>query len=111
MGRMIVPIEVSELSRLYRMQGRVEAVQIYVDQCTYPDSKLIIKILGIDTSRMEEKQKAWQDHDVLPEKEADGDTETEIAAGSGRLRNLYKRQAMNLEEAEREGTEDEGTDH
>lgn len=46
-------IDEYELSRLYRLDGRVDAVQEYIDKKEYPDLDTVLFILGIDTTKME----------------------------------------------------------
>ena len=47
-----VEIDEYELARLYRLDGRVDAVQDYVDNADFLDADEIILILGIDTTKL-----------------------------------------------------------
>lgn len=47
-----VEIEDYELARLYRIDGRVDALQEYIDKETYADIDVVLSIVGIDTTKM-----------------------------------------------------------
>lgn len=43
--------ELDEYARLYQQDGRVSAVQDYVDNEMYIDADLVLRILGIDMTK------------------------------------------------------------
>lgn len=56
-------IDEYELSRLYRLDGRVDAVQEYIDTEEYPYLDTVLTILGVDATKMKiREQKRKEKH-------------------------------------------------
>lgn len=50
-----VEIEINELARLQRLDGRVGAAQNYINNDDYPDIRVLSRIIGLYTDTMDEK--------------------------------------------------------